>query len=96
MTSFVADCPRGHRGCFVTVGDYYVCFCNLRVPHFIGTIVDTKPALTPSSYTQEDLDCARMEAEEDVERRYNQQMLELQDRLKEVAPEHNSNIYRGL
>lgn len=34
MPSFVAPCPRGHMGSFVTYWGYHVCHCGLHIPEF--------------------------------------------------------------
>ncbi len=34
MPSFVAPCPRGHTGNFVTHDGYHHCFCGLHIPEF--------------------------------------------------------------
>jgi len=38
MPSFVAPCPRGHTGNFVTVWGYHICFCGLHIPVFVEEI----------------------------------------------------------
>jgi len=45
MPSFVAPCPRGHMGNFVTHDGYHHCFCNLHIPVFVEDIEG--PYVTP-------------------------------------------------
>ena len=99
MSSFIADCPRGHKGNFVTVGDYHVCFCNMRVPVF-QTVIDYREKQFDAEYEAQ-------VREKEIQGRVEERVFETQtaietqaearasaydDRLREVDPEYDATI----
>ena len=97
MPSFVAPCPRGHMGNFVTVGDYHVCFCQLQVPVFKGP-ENTFPGTEEQDrlmeqYIQEGIaervEDAITDEREKIEQKLIDKVEELSARLLFVDPEYH-------
>lgn len=99
MPSFVADCPRGHKGNFVTYWGYHHCSCGLQIPVF-----DVPPVKDPflnldteaqeklmEQYIQEGIaeriDDAIIMKRQELEVEYEQSLDDLKARLAVIDPE---------
>lgn len=93
---FIADCPRGHRGCFIDMVNYDLCHCGLQVAKTVDKI------LFPES--DNELQQQKRVTEQvvvDLQDRVNEltsnefapeQVQRLLDKLKEYDPNYPHNL----
>lgn len=86
MPSFVADCPRGHKGNFVTYWGYHHCHCGLQVPVFNVPPVEN-PFLDLDTGVQEKL--MEQYIQEGITERVDDAILM---RLQELDVEYEHNL----
>ena len=99
MPSFVADCPRGHKGNFVTHDGYHHCHCGLHVPEFnlppapFSTIdtVDIEAVIKErvDEEVAAQVEDAITDAQSEVETNLIIQLTEQAERLTTVDPEYH-------
>ncbi len=101
MPSFIAPCPRGHIGNFVTHDGYHHCFCGMHVPVFevpklteLDLFLSIQPedqARLMEQYIQEGIaervEDAIANAWREIDEESDGLLTRYQDRLRQVDPE---------